>query len=63
MLAPLTRSPVLKAAIAFLEKVWKPMLERMPRPALEERGCPARVAVEFGLRPERRRQGSTRIFY
>ena len=63
MTASLLRQPVLKAAIAFLEKVWEPMVHLAPLLQPEKEGCPIPVAVEFGLRPVRRRPRSTPTFY
>jgi len=63
MTAPLLRQPMLKAAIAFLEKIWEPMADLAPLRRPEEQACPIPVAVEFGLRPVRRQARPTRIFY
>ncbi len=54
------RRPAVKAAIAFLEKIWEPMAEVMAPAELKE-PVPVRVAVEFGVRVARRRTSAPRI--
>ena len=67
MTAPLSRLPALRAAIAFLEKIWEPMLHIMPQPQLvpvrvrREEPYSARVAVEFGVHVARRQRPAPRI--